>query len=743
MQWSAPLSDGQILGVMSDQGRGLLRGCYFGEQTQHAVLDIDAGSQYHTGEALTKLLQEFSLLGLNLVPYRSSESGGWHLYCYFDSAVRSQEVEVTIKSYLLARGYQIKSGTLEIFPSGNALRLPLQPGFGWLDPDGNLEVSREELTEGQALVLLFNDIEENKRNWSEAKSRIETEISKAAEAAGAGVQEHEKAVSVQGFDQLFQKGLDLEKWERGRQYWALGLTSKSQRHDAIHCVGHYRWYGDEEAGLKALPGQRNKALRAAEIEAWLREKHNGLSEDISRGRHREVSGDIERAVSWSRQTALVSEYEPYRVTDRMIDRLMAVPYLTPEDLRLANDRRESRARTKIREALAEMLTKGEHPTIKKLAKATGCRKETVRRHLDIWRIYAVHPSTLGMSKGLGDYIAGGLGGTPTSLRLSCSEGSCSEEEKRFTPSSVAGGVVEFLPQVQDGGLAEALDHGLISSEGSVSRPVTESLEPLSDSGFLELDGAGPLNFSVAPLFHGWQGSQPESAQSQAQALRVPTASLTPGPVLSGIQPLRHVTAGGILLFPERRPVWYADATKYGIEAEAGASSKRGALVAFGGGEEANNTVLDATNYKFLTTRKNGFRSGKKDKISLIGGGAKVRNLPVSVPGRSLAGAAVSSLPLPVSNAYVDGARLSGHLQTLKPAELLTSRPYTFDTVSRRHGVDSSSMTITGLCTNLRCPVCCWWLTCRQQLYNLLSHYGLHVGHGPPTCIQHILSRILK
>lgn len=76
MQWSAPLSDGQILGVMSDQGRGLLRGCYFGEQTQHAVLDIDAGSQYHTGEALTKLLQEFSLLGLNLVPYRSSESGG-------------------------------------------------------------------------------------------------------------------------------------------------------------------------------------------------------------------------------------------------------------------------------------------------------------------------------------------------------------------------------------------------------------------------------------------------------------------------------------------------------------------------------------------------------------------------------------------------------------------------------------------------------------------------------------------
>ncbi len=56
---------------------------------------------------------------------------------------------------------------------------------------------------------------------------------------------------------------------------------------------------------------------------------------------------------------------------------------------------------------------------------------------------------------------------------------------------------------------------------------------------------GVGSFKVAPVVSCLAESQPESTQYQAQALRVAWQSLTPGPVLSGIQALRHATPGGI------------------------------------------------------------------------------------------------------------------------------------------------------------------------------------------------------
>ena len=60
MQWTQPLTDSQVLGVMSDEGRGLLRGCYFGEFTQHGVLDVDRESKYHSAQELEKLTGYFA-----------------------------------------------------------------------------------------------------------------------------------------------------------------------------------------------------------------------------------------------------------------------------------------------------------------------------------------------------------------------------------------------------------------------------------------------------------------------------------------------------------------------------------------------------------------------------------------------------------------------------------------------------------------------------------------------------------
>ncbi|NJL71382.1 MAG: hypothetical protein HC888_07080 [Candidatus Competibacteraceae bacterium] len=112
------------------------------------------------------------------------QGGGTSIF-YLTEWAKAEEVEGTIRKYLKANSYSILAGTLEIFPSGNALRLPLQKGFGWLSSDGQLEVRREELTFGQALALFYNDLEENKRNWGEVQSLIERAISHAGAALPA------------------------------------------------------------------------------------------------------------------------------------------------------------------------------------------------------------------------------------------------------------------------------------------------------------------------------------------------------------------------------------------------------------------------------------------------------------------------------------------------------------------------------------------------------------------------------
>jgi hypothetical protein len=93
-------------------------------------LDIDAESKYHQAAELQKLQEKLAAVGLCTKPYQSSNSGGWHLYLFLDNWEESSQVEQTLKSWLKWQGYSIECGQLEVFPSGNALRLPLQPGFG-------------------------------------------------------------------------------------------------------------------------------------------------------------------------------------------------------------------------------------------------------------------------------------------------------------------------------------------------------------------------------------------------------------------------------------------------------------------------------------------------------------------------------------------------------------------------------------------------------------------------------------
>ena len=232
--WSGTLEDHQILGVIADGGRGLFRGCHWSAATQHAVLDIDVRSRYHNSLALSRLLANLHSVGLQSRIYQSSQSGGWHIYLPFDCWEQSDEVELTLKRWLKALGYEIACGQLEVFPSGNALRLPLQPGFAWLDSEGNVLTRREELSLNSALQQFLVDFFCAPASWPAIKHLIEQQITE--------IQQHQQAISEEGFDELFTKGQIEETYKKGQQYWRDGLSEANQRHEAVLCIEHYLWY---------------------------------------------------------------------------------------------------------------------------------------------------------------------------------------------------------------------------------------------------------------------------------------------------------------------------------------------------------------------------------------------------------------------------------------------------------------------------------------------------------------------
>lgn len=548
---------------MSDEGRGLLRGCYFGELTQHGVLDVDQESKYHSAQELEKLTAYFAAVGITLVPFQSSESGGWHLYFFFDCFVLSQEVETTIKNYLRARKYEIKSGTLEVFPSGNALRLPLQQGFAWLTADGKTKFKREELSKDEALASFLNDRKQNSINWEIAKNRIEGYLLALADCAGDAGAGTEEIPNDEGFEGLFRGGLDWEKYQRGRDYWLSGLTDKSQRHDAVICIGHYLWYGDKASGLSPLPHPRNAKARAAKIEGWLEKNHNGQSKAVNSGQWSEVAGQIERATSWTRQTPLVKEkYEPYPLTDRLLKRLEWLyqktgKLWTIEELEKANIDRSQDARTRIAVAVAQLELEGSEIDKAKVARRAGACRKTVRKHEDLLGRW-------------GSVYNGGAGGHARSLQL-------------VRDSSIAG-------------LVDRLTHEFIPSSFSASEPVSGG------------------SFNVAPLFSCLANEPITGAQRKDQALRVPSEVLTPGPAPGDFQALRHVTAGGTALFDPR---CYTTATTFSTGAQEAISSQISAGGSLWGERKHKQTVFDTTNYKILTSVKASLWSQKKDKICSV------------------------------------------------------------------------------------------------------------------------------
>lgn len=596
--WSIP--DQLILSAVAGKEADCF-GLRWGEQTRFAVLDIDSRtSQYYNGAKLAELLARLAEVGLKANIYQSSASQGWHLYLPFDQPEQSDEVERTLKRWLKAQGYQIINGQLEVFPSGNGLRLPLQPGFAWLDQQSNLVRTREELSTDEALASFLTDLEANARNWAEAKKLIESQISAIDRAAGRGAQAHEKRLNLDGLEQIYSRGKIEDIWEKGRKWWRDGLLNNGERHDAVLAIGHYLWFGDVERQIPALPGShRNDEYRALLIEQWLNKSHNNKCRHINEGSWEIVHDQIERAVIW-RPKKEEKPREPYLLTSRLLKRLIALYRRTGriwsiEMFEKANQNRKLEARARIAEAICELEDEGTQISIAEVARRAKADWRTVKKNWDLRAAVLVRTleekrtSKTETNKDLlarsgGDYNQLGGWGTGAAseqklLELSSKFFADSENLEDLdpcVPMETTKAIVELGSQAQgnafdtsignDGNYLDQITTAVLGLEKITFYPAFGSQRRQVQSLLVGLDGFGRKQNShegsselapiyLTPPFLLCLAHEPTTCtqyQTRQGALRVPSEDLTPGPVLRGVQAELQESAGGLELSRRRQ-----------------------------------------------------------------------------------------------------------------------------------------------------------------------------------------------
>ena len=112
-------------------------------KNNYVAFDVDSpiegkreGSKFHPDNSLVEWSRIIMLIkdriGANIVPVRSSKSGGYHIYVFFDQWISSDRIAHRVKEILAEEGIDIAQGQLEIFPNiresdkalFNGLRLP-------------------------------------------------------------------------------------------------------------------------------------------------------------------------------------------------------------------------------------------------------------------------------------------------------------------------------------------------------------------------------------------------------------------------------------------------------------------------------------------------------------------------------------------------------------------------------------------------------------------------------------------
>ena len=393
------LTSTEIIKAIACANDAFYIGTRAGKTTRYAVLDIDQGSKYHNKPQLERLLHALSKAGLSRSSlFRSSFSGGWHLYIFFEEPVNSLLIYRQLVNLLKLSDFAVAKGTLEVFPhpgtgesKGMGLRLPLQHGWAWLNKQ-DLEVDHEryEMAPTKALEWFLDllDSDANPINALKQMSVRIDELEKRKIAARVhGVNDKpdnvvqirksvsafvdtESAAFVGSVFGHIPASMNVETWTKGRTFHKEGLTGPSQRAEAIFCLGHYFFYGDPSRNLPPL-GYGLEEERSYAIKEFLEARHNGYSRDITSGRA-DATAQVDRAANWRPPSKRGEEVRTYKAT-------------RPISWIRANENKKTDSRKKIQAALEGLKKLGRSFTTVELEEAATVSRRTLYKHRDIWR----------------------------------------------------------------------------------------------------------------------------------------------------------------------------------------------------------------------------------------------------------------------------------------------------------------------------------------------------------------------
>ncbi len=364
-----PLSDRQIA-----QG-SYLYGVRFGTKTQYAMLDIDAGSSYHPKRdpfAIARMISALEPLGLvSYLVCTSSYSGGLHIYLPFEEPQSSWQCAIAISVLLESAGFIVKPGQLEIFPNPkpyrndgsfslfNAHRLPMQIGSYLLNLD---------------FQPIWSDRTTFVQQWHFARSR-NTINSGAIKRILKQFRRQQFRISGKADKYLNDLNAEIE----------LGWTGHGQTNRLLGRIAMRSYvFHHVIAGGKSLSGQAliDEIVRVARslpgYEEWCRHQH-----------------EIEhRAAEWARCVE-ASHYFHYGDANGKYKAQIKDHDRQISEVPNWNQQQSESARSKIRNAIADLLNKESLPS-----KATERFKKLLQyhigggslyRHKDLW-----HPQFLSL-----------------------------------------------------------------------------------------------------------------------------------------------------------------------------------------------------------------------------------------------------------------------------------------------------------------------------------------------------------
>jgi hypothetical protein len=340
------------------QDANTLIGVRFTHETYYGLLDIDAGSDYCSADAIAQIRAALETIGITrTLLTRSSWNGGLHLYLPFAEPVNTFNLAVALKECLKSQGLRLKPGQLEIFPNVKAYgvqtfieyqahRLPLQPASGSCLLDDDLNPI------GNSLARFF---------WLWDGAAGHQDMDELRHAFKIGRDNHRKRPKRKSHPvDSWRQDLDLEITE--------GWTAPGQTNHLLKTIACYGRVFEGLQGQDLIDYTLRMATSRPGYAQWCRHQH-----------------DIERKVTaWARA---VEHYywplgtTPTRDTSPLQNNLVSFNRQQSED-----------AQNRIRAAYAELEQAGELPKqitarATAIARVARVSQQTLYKHLSLWHPY--------------------------------------------------------------------------------------------------------------------------------------------------------------------------------------------------------------------------------------------------------------------------------------------------------------------------------------------------------------------